>query len=307
MKPCLPFLGRGPSCARSIRSIRPVERTRRAACLQGASWVLGWLLMASAAAFPPAPNHTFYGVVRDQMGDPLVITNAVVVLETSTGIRLKTSVVPNRTPGVNYRLAVPMDSGLTADNYKPTALRPMVSFRIKVQIGSTTYLPIELRGDYASLGQPAQRTRLDLTLGEDADGDGLPDAWEWALVAMMGGGLTPAEVRPEDDADGDGLSNLQEYTAGTYAFDPADGFRLEIAGSETGPPRLDFLAIRGRTYALFGSTDAESWTALMFRRVSAGPLAPWLSEYAATSVQPLQIEAQIPDGQEMLFFRLQVR
>ena len=30
------------------------------------------------------------------------------------------------------------------------------------------------------LGKPSETTRLDLTLGEDSDGDGLPDAWERA-------------------------------------------------------------------------------------------------------------------------------
>ena len=46
---------------------------------------------------------------------------------------------------------------------------------------------------------------------QDADGDGMPDAWEATF------GLDPDD--PSDaalDADADGLSNLQEYLAGTY-------------------------------------------------------------------------------------------
>ncbi len=58
-----------------------------------------------------------------------------------------------------------MDAGLTPDNYRPTALRPSVSFRMKVLIGGVTYLPIEMRANYANLGKPAQSTRIDLTLG----------------------------------------------------------------------------------------------------------------------------------------------
>ena len=254
-----------------------------------------------ARAFPPAPNHTFYGSVRDEMGDPLVITNAVVILETSTGVQLKTKAVPYLAPGQNYRLAVPMDAGLTTDAYKPTALKPLVSFRMKVVIGATTYLPMELHGNYANLGKPAQRTHLDLTLGEDSDNDGLPDAWERALIDMLGGGLTLAEIKPGDDADGDGLTNLQEYQAGTYAFDPADGLRLEPVGLSAGRPLLDFLAIRGRTYTLLGSADLKTWVSVEFRFTDSAAGAAPLSSYPATDVRIAHVEVVLPAGQAAAF------
>ena len=270
------------------------------------SLVLGlWSLLLWSAlparAFPPAPNHTFYGVVRDEMGDPLVVTNAVVILETSTGVQLKTTVVPNLGPGLNYRLAVPMDAGLTTDAYKPTALKPLVSFRMKVMLGATTYLPMELHGTYANLGKPAQRTHLDLTLGEDSDNDGLPDAWERALIAMLGGNLTLADSKPGDDSDGDGLTNLQEYQAGTYAFDPADGLRLEPAGLSGGRPLLDFMAIRGRNYTLLGSADLKTWVPVDFRFTDSSPDAAPLSSYSATDVRIVHAEVLPPAGQPATF------
>jgi hypothetical protein len=198
---------------------------------------------------------------------------------------------------MNYRLSVPMDSGLTSDNYKPTALRPTVSFNIKVKIGTVTYLPLELRGSYANLGKPAQRTHLDLTLGEDSDGDGLPDAWERALIDMLGGGLTLADIRPGDDSDHDGLTNLQEYLAGTYAFDPEDGFRLTQAGQKDGHPVLEFLAIRGRTYTLLASTNLTKWEMVPFRVEAEGANATVRENYAATDVSLLRVEAMVPTGQ----------
>src|SRR4029434_45759 len=133
---------------------------------------------------------------------------------------------------VNYRLEVPMDSGTAPDLYQPTALRPFFQYRLKVVIGQTVYLPIEMGGHFAQSGQPSQKTRIDLTLGVDSDGDGLPDAWEQALIAIYGGTLD--SVWPQDDADGDGISNLDEYLAGTYAFDPSDGFRLTLTGVVAG-------------------------------------------------------------------------
>lgn len=270
--------------------------------------VLTVMAASLAIAFPPAPNHTFYGLVRDEMGDPIVITNAVVTLETVTGVQVKTTVTPNLSPGMNYRLSVPMDAGLTSDNYKPTALRPTVSFTIKVKIGTVTYLPLELHGSYANLGKPAQRTHMDLTLGEDSDGDGLPDAWERALIDMLGGGLTLADIKPGDDSDHDGLTNLQEYLAGTYAFDPEDGFRLTVAGQQNGHPMLEFLAIRGRTYTLLASTNLTKWEMVPFRVEAEGASAAVRENYAATDVSLLRVEAMVPAKQgPVMAFKAQVQ
>src|SRR6185295_12098018 len=190
------------------------------------------------SAYPPAPHHLFYGTVRDEYGSQLA-SGAVVILETSAGVQLKTTVVAGLEPGVNYQLEVPMDAGLTSDLYKPTALKPAVPFRMMVVVDGVTNLPIELHGNFALMGQPGQRTLLNLTLGEDADGDGLPDAWERLINPDI------SKVNPGDDVDGDGLTNLQEYLAGTYAFDPTDGFTLTISGMNNGKPLMKFLAIRG--------------------------------------------------------------
>lgn len=270
--------------------------------------VVCWLCAAPATmAFPPAPHHVLFGMVRDEMGDPIQVTNAVVTLETLTGTQLRTRIVPRLDPGINYRLEVPMDAGLTADNYKPTALRPTVAFRMKVTIGQVTYLPIETRLVAANLGRPAQKTRLDLTLGEDSDGDGLPDAWEYMLMDMLGWGLTLTDINPGDDADGDGLTNLQEYLAGTYAFDPEDGFRLDILGHTEGRPVMEFLAIRGRTYTLHGSADMRTWTPVSFRLPVDGASPPSRRSFTATDVRMLRLEAELPEGTAIQMFKMQVQ
>ena len=80
----------------------------------------------------------------------------------------------------------------------------------------------------------------------------------------MGLGKTIADIRPGDDADGDGLSNLNEYLAGTYAFDPADGFTLSIRGTPGAGAGLEFTAVRGRTYTVVASNDFQSWDAQSF-------------------------------------------
>lgn len=276
--------------------------------LKTGTCLLGLLLVASAWAYPPAPHHLFYGSVRDEFGTPVEDKSAVVILETAAGVKVKTQVVPGLEPGVNYSLAVPMDSGITDDLYKPTALRPMVPFKIWVKMGNTIYLPMELKGDYAQMGQPGKRTHLDLTLGEDSDGDGLPDAWERVLLALAGGGKSLKDIRPEDDFDGDGLSNLGEYLAGTYAFDSQDGFTLKVLGAEMDVCRLEFMVITGRSYTVLGSPDLETWLPVEFRLTTDAPGTPAWSYYRATDVRVLRVEVvPAPERPGMRFFKVMVR
>jgi hypothetical protein len=272
------------------------------------SLVCGFFSLA-ALAYPPTPHHVLSGFVRTEMGDPITVTNAEVIMETSAGVVLKTQLYPNLGPGINYRLLVPMDAGLTADAYKPTALRPTVPFRLKVKIGTVTYLPIQMTANYVNLGKPAQSTRLDLTLGEDSDGDGLPDAWERALIAALGGNLTLQDIRPGEDADGDGLTNLQEYLAGTYAFDPQDGFRLDLVGGMGPNTLLEFMVLPGHNYTLLGSANLQDWIPLSFRIFGETPDAPARTSYQAADVRILRVEVLTPEGQSTsnLFHRAQVQ
>jgi hypothetical protein len=126
----------------------------------------------------------------------------------------------------------------------------------------------------------------------------MPDAWERALLAALGGNLTLADIRPGDDSDGDGISNLDEYLAGTYAFDPADGFSLALVGVNAGASVLEFLAIRGRTYTVQASTDLRAWVPVQFRLVSGGAQAQLLNNYHATDVRQLQVEVPFTAGAE---------
>ena len=264
------------------------------------------LVLTTTLAFPPAPHHVLYGMVRNQWGDPINISAAEIVFETASASTLVADLIPIVEPGMNYRLTVPMDAGTTLDLYQPTALRQTMPFRIRVKVGAITYLPIEMAGTLPQIGKPAQTTRLDLTLGEDLDGDGLPDAWEQALIAIYGGDLS--SINPNDDTDGDGISNLDEYQAGTYAFDPTDGFRLAVAGVNTGNSLLEFLAIRGRTYTIQTSMDLQQWAPVSFRVVTAGQPGAPQNSYLAPDVRLLQVE--VPPqvgGQTNQYFRAMVQ
>ena len=252
------------------------------------------------SAYPPAPFHLFYGMLRDEYGTP-INSGTEVILETSSGVRIKTSVIAGIESGANYRLEVPMDSGLMAAPYQPTALRPTVPFRIKVRVAGVDYLPIEMLGDLSRLGEPGQRTRLNLTLGEDSNGDGLPDAWQ----RLINSDLT--KVKPGADA-GNGLTYLQTYYAGTYAVDPKNGFALSIVGFTQGRPQLEFLAVNARTYTLLGSTDLKSWQELSFRLSTEAVSAPAHASFSTDSVQKVRIEAVTPEnGTPPTYFRLKLQ
>ena len=212
--------------------------------------------------FPPAPHHTFLGTVRDELGRPLEGENVEVLMESSAGKVVQGDVHARALPGINYTLKVPMDAGITEDLYQPTAMRPTMPFLIRVRVGNRVYLPIEMVGDLGKMGQPGEETLLNLTLGEDTDGDGLPDAWERALLAQ-GQGL--GDINPNDDTDGDGMSNLNEYISGNYAFDKDDGLRLDIVERVEGGTVLEFMGIQGRTYTIKGSADLKEWNDLAFQ------------------------------------------
>lgn len=242
----------------------------------------------TALAFPPLPHHTVYGLVRDEFGNPLISAGTELTLETLAGTTITTRVVPGLEAGVNYRIEVPVDAGLTSDLYRPTAMLPAAPFRIRVKIAGRTYLPIEMKANLALLGQPAQSSRVDLTLGEDTDGDGLPDAWERSVIAAGKLGLTLEGLKPGDRLNGNPLSVLDAYLAGTYAWDPKDGFRLDIVSFSQADPVLEFVALRGRSYTVVGSDDLQGWKPMRFRMDGVNSDSP-RSFYQTTQLQRVRV------------------
>jgi hypothetical protein len=250
-------------------------------------------------AFPPAPPHEIYGMVRGEDGEPMSQSSVSIVLETDGNIQVSGNVVPNLEPGINYRLVVPMDSGVTADPYLDNALKSNVPFLISVVIGPTTYLPLEMTGDFSHLGEPGKSTRIDLTLGVDSDGDGLPDAWENILIELLGGGLTLADITPGGDSDHDGMSNYSEYIAGTYAFDSQDVFKLDLQDSPPETMVFNFLAIKGRTYEIQGSSNLTDWVSVPFVVPLAGTNT--IGSYSASDVRVLEVE--VPSTNSTTYYR----
>lgn len=262
---------------------------------------LSLLTAASALAFPPAPHHTLFGVVKNRLGNPLQGGEATLILSGPNGEVMRGPVDPSIAAGINYTLRVAQDSNRTSQLYHPTAMLPASPFTIRVVIGNSSYLPIQMQGQVRTLGEAAGSTRLDLTLGEDGDGDGLPDAWEQDVVdSNPDDGLNgPADVKPGDDSDGDGMTNLAEYIAGTYAFDRLDALKLEVKAVANQMARLEFVTVTGRTYHLSSSEDGLVWQDQPFSRTVSG-VDP-VVHLVADTVTPLTVWVAVGTKPKTLF------
>ncbi len=232
-----------------------------------------------AAAFPPAPHYTLYGMVRDQVGQTVVAEGAEVIL-LKDGVEIgRTPITAGRQLEQNYELRVRIDqnrSGTTL--YTEKAVEAQGLFSLVVEMNGSLFYPIEVAGNLTA-GMGGERVKLDLNLGEDRDGDGLPDVWEqWQLHQA---GLGPDEngnwdlslLDKNGDLDRDGQSNLLEYIAGTFAGDATETFGLTIKEKLAERVRLEFFGITGKAYTIESSVDNKTWTRVDFATEVAGPRA----------------------------------
>ena len=263
----------------------------------------------TARAYPPGPYHVLYGTVRDQYGTPLNSAQAQIVLQTPAGLRFYAPVVPGVSiAGVNYLMRVPLDSGVNADLYQPNALLPAAPFKLMVVIGAVTNLPIQMTGTNLALGSWARSTRLDLTLGVDANGDGLPDAWENAFLAALGATNTLASLNANLVLTADGRNLAQQFLLGTAVFDPDHPLKITFLGFNGASPVLQFPTLAGRTYTVWMSTDLNNWSPAALNLVGDTPGTPARSFYVAAGTATIQVYVAPPAaGSTKHFYRVQAQ
>jgi hypothetical protein len=235
-----------------------------------AVWLGVWIGSSDiASAFPPAPYYTLYGMVRDQVGQTVTAEGAQVIL-------LKGGVEVGRTPITSTRLDQSYELNLRIDQnrsgttfYTEKAIAAQGLFSLVVEMNGEFFYPIEVSGNLTA-GKGGERVKLDLTLGEDKDKDGLPDTWEaWQLYQA---GLYPDEngvwdlslIDKNGDFDKDGQSNLLEYIAGTFAGDATETFGLAIKEKLTDSVRFEFYGITGKVYTIESTLDMKTWTRVPF-------------------------------------------
>jgi len=86
----------------------------------------------------------------------------------------------------------------------------------------------------------------------DADGDGLPDAWERRVGLVVGAGGDDGQT----DRDGDGVSNKGEWLAGTDPLRADSHLRLDAAALADGRVRLRWARVPGKPVVV---RVRESW------------------------------------------------
>jgi hypothetical protein len=274
---------------------------------QALACLLGFV--STVAAFPPAPYYTLYGMVRDQVGQTVTAQGAEIIL-------LKGGAEIGRTPitsgqlDQNYELNIRIDAARSGTVfYSDKAVGALGTFSLVVSMNGVLFYPIEVNGTLKA-GKGGERTRLDLNLGEDANRDGLPDAWEeWQLYLA---GFYP-------DADGkwdlsllggmyghfqnNGLTNLQAYIAGTFAGDPASTFSLALKEKLPQSVRFEFYAITGKVYTIESTLDMQTWTRVPF---AVGAPGTGSEAHQATNVGIISVFSA-PRSATSEFFRLTVR
>ncbi|RME89568.1 MAG: hypothetical protein D6766_14600, partial [Verrucomicrobia bacterium] len=128
--------------------------------------------------------------------------------------------------------------------------------------------------------------------GDDADHDGLPDAWERAH------GLDPGD--PADataDPDGDGRTNREEYEAGTDPHDPASRLRLRLTPAGPTLWLLEFDTQPGIAYTLETRQRLATgrWTALReFPPAEAPSTVRYAVQTAAETTRFYRVKARRP-------------
>jgi len=243
-----------------------------------------------ARAYPPSPYHLIYGIVRDEYGTPIMNQQIQILMVATNGTRNSTAIQPGLAVGINYQLQVPLDTLLKPDLYRSNALPTGAGFQIYVVVGNTTNVPIVSAGASTGLGGPAKMTRLDLTLGVDSNGDGIPDAWELAFLASIGSNLTLAQLNAGLILTPDGRTLWQQYMLGTYPFDPENPFSVRMVDFNGGAAILEFPTMTGRSYSVLGSTNLQQWAVLPFRLPAEGVSALQRTNYTASVIQTLQVQ-----------------
>jgi hypothetical protein len=263
------------------------------------------LSFGEALAFPPAPYYTIYGNVRDEYGNLIPANGSTVVFFYNSAEHSQYSITSVGDKDFNYEIRMKMDMNRSGTSvYDSLAVNSGVAYTLAIDIGGVLYYPIEISTPPA-VGNPADRRRLDLTLGEDSDKDGLPDAWEQSQ--LFHAGLNPSDlslISPRADFDKDGISDQQEYISGTYATDAVDFFYLRMVGLSDQNALVDFYGITSKTYTIESSTDLASWSPVSFSMQVGGST---ISSYVATQVGVVRAYIHVSAAAQKVFYRLKVR
>ena len=261
---------------------------------------------ASAFGYPPAPAFTIVGVVRDSFGWAIRSTdNARLVIKKGNVVVSDTVIDERQKLGENFRVLIPMDLR-PSDAYTQAARLPgdLVQFEVRYQ--QSILLVTSATVSQRSIGQPAGILRVDLTVGEDSDGDGIPDAWEWWQLAESG--LDPSlfnlNILGNGDFDGDGTPDYLEYLAGTYAFLASESLNLAVESVRDGWVDLRTFVVVDKAYQIESSTNFSDWSVVEVWPEGVGGSGTF---WTAADTRETRVSVRRASGEAGRFYRMSVR
>ncbi len=211
----------------------------------------------------PVPPAVTYGLIRDEYGQPLLSGAGVSLVKAAAPESLCAGHAINGLlrADVNYRLSLELESTPPLErSYAALIGTPM---RIIVKVGASEQ-PLTPSPFFDAPAAGTAR-RVDFFTGVDTDGDGLPDAWEWLIIAWSEGLYNDlSDIDPNGDLDNDGMTNMQEFLAGTnplLATDLLTVTRLERVPGATRMAITFTTAENRRYHVLTAATGvADQWS-----------------------------------------------
>ncbi len=206
-------------------------------------------------------RHTF---VRAHVTNYLSLTASLLRDDGAVVYLNDVEIFRSNMPGdaVNYLTqATSAVSGAGENTFYPTPVSPAHL------LDGTNVVAVELHQSSANNTDASFVLSLTATyVNPDADGDGLPDAWE--LANGLDSGVNDANL----DADEDGLTNHEEFLAGTDPQDDASALRLQSSSAAAGCcPVLAWTAMAGRSYTVRRSDTLDPFNWIQFTNVAAVP------------------------------------
>jgi hypothetical protein len=127
----------------------------------------------------------------------------------------------------------------------------------------------------------ARLQTVSLTAGNDANSNGIPDAWEIDVLGSTNA-IPPTNAlgQPTNDYDGDGISNSNEYTTGTSPLNPLSCLALTAISFSGNDLQLIWDSTNTRVYYVDWRTNLLSGAWLNLK----GPLA---SDTATNSTETI--------------------